>query len=141
MFEFLDEKRNKKNAEEIRKAGIMNRFHYDFGRPDGSQESYTLTRKGDCVNVVIQKIGSTQPDIRRTADISVFSTLYRILMEQKIYFWNGFHKSNSMAINGYSFSLEVQFENWTLSASGCAMKPTGYDAAHRVLEDYLHEIK
>lgn len=138
MFEFLEAKREKKNAKQVRTAGVMEQFHYDFGKA-GAQESYTLTRKDDGVEVIVQKPGTNEPDKMGVLDLSVFNMLYRIVMEQKIYLWNGFHKNNSMAIGGYTFSLNVKFENWTLSASGCAMKPAGYDAAHRVLCESLRK--
>ncbi len=139
MFEFLEEKRKKKNANQVRTAGIIHQFHYDFGKA-GEQESYTLTQEGNTVEMIVQKIGSDVPEKRGAVDRSAFNILYRVIMEQKIYLWNGFHKNNSMAVNGYTFSLNVKFENWTLSASGCAMRPAGYDAAHRVLCDCLREI-
>lgn len=139
MFGFLEKKREEKNSGQVRTAGVMNQFHYDYGKA-GEQESYTLTRKGNRVEVVVQKVGTRVPERKGYVDLSAFSALYRVIMEQKVYLWNGFHKNNSMAINGYTFSLNVKFENWLLSAGGCAMKPSGYDAAHQALCESLKEI-
>lgn len=141
MFEFLDNKRNRRNEAEIRTAGVMDQFHYDFGRVEGVQQSYTLTRSKEGVEVVIQRPGSKESEKRGTVGFDVLSVLYRLLMDHKIYLWNGFHKSNSVILTGYSFSLQVKFENWTLSANGCAMKPVGYDEAHEALRQLLTEME
>ena len=99
MFEFLEEKRKKKNANQVRTAGIIHQFHYDFGKA-GEQESYTLTQEGNTVEMIVQKIGSDVPEKRGAVDRSAFNILYRVIMEQKIYLWNGFHKNTSMAVHG-----------------------------------------
>ena len=45
MFEFLEEKRKKKNANQVRTAGIIHQFHYDFGKA-GEQERSEERRVG-----------------------------------------------------------------------------------------------
>lgn len=138
----LQEKRIQKRLDEFNKSGMLRYFHYDFGRMRGDRVSYTVKPEGDNLLLTVQKIDYARGDSEESEyDIPpiVMQQIKTIIRENYIFVWKGFDKHNSM-VEGDSFSLRAQFDNYNIVADGASMMPTGFDEANKAICNFFDEM-
>ena len=69
---------------------------------------------------------------------NVLVELQNIIADHDILLWNGFSERDDDILDGYSFALNINYENGTeLRASGYMMEPDNYKQGHAALSEYL----
>lgn len=62
------------------------------------------------------------------------------LAEGGVFAWNGFAQRDEDILDGFSFSLEADFEHGTVTASGYMRYPQGFEQGHALLSQVLLEL-
>lgn len=117
-------------------------FHYDYGSYNGGFWEYDIYIEEN--NTYIEANGQNGVDLRidKQIDDSVLEDISTIINENEIYKWYGFDKRNTSIYDGYSFLLEVEYEDGEkASAKGYMSYPKNYDEGHEVLSNYLENIQ
>lgn len=143
LIQKLEEKRIQKKTEAFKKAGMLRYFHYDFGSMAEGITSYTVSQEGDEL-LMIYQMKSMKDGTEVRSDVymplTVMQQIKALLMNENIFLWNGFNKSNSVIATGNSFLLKADFDNYRLKAEGMTMTPPAYDEKHEVLVGFLREL-
>lgn len=139
----LQEKRINKMTEAFKRSGVMRYFHYDFGTMSEGMTSYTLTEIDGNVQLIYQltsmKDGAEdRKDIE--LELTVMNRLKALILNEQIFLWNGFNKSNSVIATGNSFNLKADFDNYKFKASGMVMLPPLYEEKHTLLVEFLNDL-
>lgn len=143
IFELLNEKKIKKKTEAFKKSGMMRYFHYDFGTMADGMTSYTISQEEDEILLIYQENSMTDGrEIRSEMYLPpvVMQGIKKLIMDEKIFLWNGFNKMNSVIATGKSFSLKADFDNYKLNASGMGSMPPSYKEKHEIIIYYMKEL-
>lgn len=125
----LSEKRIQKKIDAFNKSGMLRFFHYDFGRMRGDRQSFTVYEENGIVLYKKQLFhiqdGSSDEECYEIP-MQIMQSLKYYIKDNNLFLLNGYNKSNSM-IEGDSFVLSADFDNYKLRAEGASMLPTGFD--------------
>lgn len=117
-------------------------FTYEYGSYNSGYYKYAISVEESGVMFVAEGHNGISLDINKEIDSSYLNELSDIINNNKIYQWNGFHESKDNALDGYSFRLEVEYENEEkIDASGYMKYPDNYDNCHKALLNFLESIK
>ncbi len=116
-------------------------FTYDYGSYNGGYYSYAITREDDQIHLDAKGMNGVDLNADKSITESDLNELAKIINDYKIYEWNGFHKSDKNVLDGYSFSIEIQYSDGEImEASGYMKYPNNYEKAHEALENYLYSL-
>ncbi|MGN0388463.1 MAG: hypothetical protein ACI4ER_06575 [Suilimivivens sp.] len=118
--------------QEIKKEEPMEITAFSFSHSGMSMDqcySYTVTKEGDGVRFQAElSAGNTEVDV--IIDEPVLAQLSEIADTYEIKKWDGFHKTNSMVLDGDGFGLSVTYaDGSSISAGGSNSFPKGYGEA------------
>lgn len=143
FLEKLQEKRIQKKTDAFKKSGCMRYFHYDFGNMSEGMVSYTLTEEAGEIKMVYQKKSmkdGAEVLSEMLLPLTVFNELKSMFMDERLFLWNGFNKSNSVIATGASFNLHADFDYYRFRCQGMSMQPPAYEEKHELLSEYLKTL-
>lgn len=121
---------------------------YACGSYFGGACDYSLRRIGDHVMFSAQGTNGNETDIHVEFDdaegffsgTDIMSELQQILIDEGIAAWDGFDEHDDSILDGYGFTLKVDYATSTVSASGYEKYPEGYTTASSALEAFLGKL-
>ncbi|MCR4924183.1 MAG: hypothetical protein K5931_09285 [Lachnospiraceae bacterium] len=110
-------------------------FRYFFGSYFWGYQKYQIRR---CVDnsVVFTARGrnGVELSVHKSISAEALELLGHVIDRLNIWAWNSFHASDDMVEDGYSFELQVVYENESsINASGYELYPKDYNQGHRGL--------
>lgn len=120
--------------------GTATSFNYAYGSYNGGYWDYSVYTENESTYFLASGSNGVDLNINVQVDKSVLVDLTKIVMDYKVWKWDGFRKQDDNVIDGYSFYLKVVFENDTISAYGYMKEPKNYEQVHEVLESYFEEL-
>ena len=120
----------------------INSFTYYYGSYNAGYYKYTISVEENKVMFSVQGHNGVNLNINKEIDSSYLNELSKIIDENKIYEWDGFHKREDDVMDGYSFELNIGYKNGeTIDASGYMKYPDNYDNCHKALLVFLQSIQ
>ena len=117
-------------------------FSYNYGSYSSGYYNYSILSIGDTVRFVARGYNGVEIDADIDIDKSYLEELNKIINDNKIYEWDGFSKRDDDVLDGYSFSLKIEYENGEIiTASGYMKYPDNYNDCHEKLSSFLKTIK
>ena len=119
-------------------------FTYEYGSYNNGYYKYTIfvSVEENMVMFTAEGHNGVNLNINKEIDSSYLNQLSDIINDNKIYEWDGFHKSEDDVMDGYSFKLNIGYKNGeTIDASGYMKYPDNYDNCHEALLKFLKSIK
>ena len=102
-------------------------FWYTTGNMVNSDVSYDLEYKNGAYRATIKPDGvQDNKAVKKKVDTEFADSLKAILEKYKVGKWNGFNKTNSMVMDGNSFTLDISMDEGDISAHGYMSWPSGY---------------
>ena len=103
-------------------------FSYSVGYYANASYDYELKLENDKYIAGYKKEGVSEEDmLKKEVTKDDVLKLEKILSDNDIYKWNGYHKSDKNVLDGDGFSLSYRStNNINISASGYMMYPKGY---------------
>lgn len=138
----ITEKRIQKKIDAFNKSGMLRFFHYDFGRMRGDRDAFTLQECEEGIELLVQKINvvdCSSLEERYVLSLDVMQKLKYHLKDSKIFLLNGYNKNNSM-VEGDSFVLRADFDNYKLRLEGASMLPPGFDEFNKGLYSFFEAL-
>ena len=123
--------------------GSITDFSYHYGSYFGGYYDYDLVLQDDNT-VLFTAIGGNgiELGITKEVDPAILEELSSVINDNHLEKWDGFSKSDSSILDGYSFSLIVKYDDErTLTASGYMSYPENYRKVHDSLVDILESVK
>lgn len=104
-------------------------YSYSVGDYVDASYSYDLKLENDKYIAGYKKEGVSEEDmLKKELKKEEVLKLEKILNDNNIYKWNGYHKSDKNVLDGNGFSLNYRnTNNIDISASGYMMYPNGYN--------------
>ena len=123
-------------------------FSYARGSYFGGTRDYSLRRIGDHVLFSAQGTNGDETDICVELDdaegffsgTGIMSELQQILIDEGIPAWDGFDEHNDSILDGYGFTLKIDYATSTVNASGYEKYPERYTAASSALEAFFGKL-
>lgn len=138
---FEEYKKLKILEDSILSSEIVN-FKYDYGSYNGGYFEYEISKSNEKTIFTAHGLNGVDLDITTEVEPSTLDDILEIVKNENITSWNNFSKSNDDILDGYSFSLEIDFENGEkIHAYGYEKYPKNYDIAHKALSNYLEKLK
>lgn len=126
----------KLEAEAVEITEIQSIAFWECGASIPEISCTTLTREEGGTRVTFDFPDQSQ--FEQLEDTVLLEQVQEILTKYKVNDWNGFHGSNSVALDGSSFGLQVTFTNGTvLSASGENSFPVHYSNVSAELNELI----
>ena len=104
---------------------------------------FTMTRTEEGTKILLRGGGGDEDDEFETLEeVALLEQARKILEEYDVGSWNGFSGTNSMVLDGGTFSINVDFLNGSsLSASGCNRYPENYQAVSSELRELIEPAR
>lgn len=117
-------------------------FKYDYGSYFMGYFEYDISKSNEKTTLTAHGYNGVDLNINTEINSSALNDILEIVKEQNIVSWNNFSKSDDNILDGYSFSLYIEFKNGeTINAHGYEKYPKNYDIAHKALSNYLEKLK
>lgn len=127
---------NKKTDSEVVK------FSYNYGSYNGGYYEYAINKEGKKVIYTARGMNGVSLNKNKEISKSYLKKLTKVIDKNGIVIWNGFNKSNNGVLDGYGFSLNVEYANGEkITAHGYMDYPSGYKKGHKALTKFLESIK
>ena len=112
---------------------------YEYGSFSGGYWSFDLRLEDGHVFLSAQGSNGVDLEIKsQPVPDNALVELQNIIADHDIILWNGFSKRDDDILDGYSFELDINYENGAeLHASGYMMEPDNYKQGHAALSEYL----
>ncbi len=121
--------------------GDITEFSYHYGSYFGGYYEYDLVLQDDAVHFTARGLNGVELDIDKEVDPSVLDDLSSAISDNHLETWDGFSESNDNVLDGYSFGLNVAYDDdRELSAGGYEMYPDNYEKVHDELVEILESI-
>lgn len=117
-------------------------FSYDYGSFTEGYYKYSITVENDKVLFSAKGLNGINMNINKEIDASYLDNLSEIINDKEIYKWDGFDEKDNSILDGYSFSLKVEYaDETTLKADGYMRYPNNYDEGHKKILEFIETIK
>lgn len=111
-------------------------IQYSYGSFNGGYYDYKLTDENGKAHFVAQGGNGVELNIDKEVDPSVLEKLAEIINDYGIYRWDGFNKSDDDILDGFSFSLEVIYDDGkSIHANGYMKYPQNFDVCDSALTE------
>ena len=128
-------KNNVKDIEDIKKFN----FRYTSGYMMNSDTSYEITCDDKCILELKPIYVAEEDKLSIELTKEEIDSLIKIINDNKVTKWDGFHKSDKYVLDGDTFSLTIYTkDDREISASGYMMYPKNY-SSFRTSVDSLFE--
>lgn len=116
-------------------------FKYHYGSYNDYYYEYDINIIDEKVVLNAKGYNAVNLNVEKEIDKSYLEELAKIINDNEIYKWNDFDKSDKNILDGYGFSLEVNYSNdKSLKAHGYMKYPKNYNEGHKVLSEFLEQI-
>ncbi len=129
-----------KTPEVVERNGNITSFSFSNGAGLGGFAQYSVTRKGDKAAFMYECLGCGDNDkkVEREIDVKVFDDLAVIVRENGLGKWDGFNKSADGIMDGYGFTLKIEFDDEKkIDAHGYMQFPDNFNDVRDKFEDCL----
>ena len=117
-------------------------FKYEYGSFSGGYYNYTINTENGKVLFNANGYSGVELNINKEITQSDLERLSKVITDNGIDKWNGFNKSDSNAMDGYSFELKITYKNGEeITAYGYMKYPPNYETAHQKLVNFLESIQ
>lgn len=143
---FIEKLQNRiieKKTAAFKNSGILRYFSYSFGSIGDGMTVYVIEQEDEQLHMIYQKSSMRDgKELRRDIymPLTVMQKLKKLLMDEKIFLWNGFNKTNSVIATGRSFVMKGSFDKYNLKAEGMVMMPPAYEEKHELLNNFLEGL-
>ena len=118
------------------------KFSYNYGSYNGGYYEYSITKEDGKVKYKARGMNGVSLNKNKEISPSYLKKLSEVIEKNGIVIWNGFNKSDNGVLDGYGFSLNVEYENGEkITAHGYMDYPSGYRKGHEALTKFLESIK
>jgi hypothetical protein len=116
-------------------------FEYSYGSFFGGYYEYSISSEDKKMIFKAKGMNGVDLDIEKEITKDEIDDLLKLIVEEDLNSWNGFDKSDEDILDGYSFSLNIKFEDeYIIKAFGYEKYPENYDKRHEKIEKYLNEL-
>ena len=123
-------------------AANIESFHYGYGSYFGGVHNYSI--KEEDGKMMIHGTGGNGVELNLSREISSeqLEELRTLIIDNRIYAWDGFNERDDNILDGYSYDLKIRYvDGREITAEGYMKYPENYEQAHKNLAKFLESIK
>ena len=113
---------------------------YSFGSFNEGQWDYRIAELDGKLYFTAEGSNGVELDIHAEVSIQKFEEFEKIIESNHIQNWHGFNECDDEVLDGYGFTLTIDFEEGSLTASGYESYPENYEVIHESLVDYFEQL-
>lgn len=116
-------------------------IQYSYGSYNGGYYDFSVYQSND--KIMFSAFGKNGVELSWEHEVgaAIFSDFQQIIEDNKVVKWDGFRKSNRDILDGYSFSLNIEYNNHeSIQAYGYEKYPKHYNEVSSVLQEYFFDI-
>lgn len=111
---------------------------YNCGSYFGGEYEFSIEYEEDTPYLLARGYNGIMLQYKQALTEEEMTQFAKNLVEANVASWNGFDKSDKDILDGYSFCLEIQYDEGTkLRAHGYMKYPKNYEAVHKALMDFF----
>lgn len=123
-------------------TGNIISFKYYYGSYNSGYYEYNINVEDDKVIFIAKGYNGVALAVNKEIDSDYLKKLSDLINDNKLYEWDGFDRSDKDILDGYGFTLEVNYnDNTSLKANGYMKYPKNYNEIHPILSEFLKTIK
>jgi len=117
------------------------RYHYTMGTAFNADVSYELNCDSECI-ALVKAYGEAEEDAKEYNVNSEFvSKLLDILNKYNVGSWDNFNESDTMVLDGDSFSISISSSDKNYSATGYMRWPKDYAKVKEEVNELFSSLK
>ena len=113
---------------------------FSYGSYNGGYYNYSISESNGVIYYRANGSNGVQLDVIKEIDFSYLDKIKKIVNEYNVDEWDGYNERDDSVSDGSSFSLNIQYMDKTISASGYMKYPKNYNKVKEKLLKLFDEI-
>lgn len=114
---------------------------YEFGSYNGGYYKYEISKEDDIWILKATGSNGIKLNVKKEIDINDINNIQNIILKYNVIDWNGFNKSDKNVLDGYGFSLLINYSNeMKITVKGYMKYPKNYSDFEKEIHEYITEI-
>lgn len=120
--------------------GQLESFTYKYGSYHSGYWEYEISDVNGDLYLTAKGMNGVELNVHKKLNLEDIEKLTSIVVEQNLSSLDGYQKSDDGVLDGYSFFLDIQYQNHSITCSAYHKVPANYAEWHDVLVTYLEKI-